>query len=87
MKKCKQTPYTGPVTYRITTVHPAGFKDGEHEVRVIRNPVVDGFPESRYVTGSTFGCSRDYVTPSDTVAIQNLLTEHNMRMTKMVKVS
>lgn len=80
------TKYTGPTTYRITTVHPTGYRDGEHEVRVVRNPVHDGIPESRYVTGGGFGCSRDYTTPSDTVAISNLLAEHGMRMVRMAKV-
>lgn len=80
-------PYTGPRTYQITTVHPTGYKDGNHTVKVYRCPIVDNAPESRYVDGADFGCSRDYVTPSDTVAISNLLAEHGMRMAQMTRIS
>lgn len=73
-------------TYRITTDHPNGYRDGEHEVTVttIKNNQTNRYVKS--VSGGGFGCSRDYETPSDMVAIANLLTENGMRMLKMVKV-
>lgn len=69
-------------SYRITTVHPTGYRDGEHTVEVRQNK--DGV--TRYVSGGGFGCSRDYWTPLNTVAIANLLAENGMRMVKCVKV-
>jgi len=39
--------------------------------------------KTRYVTGAGLGCSRDYATPSDAVAVSNLLLENGMRVLKM----
>jgi hypothetical protein len=74
-------------SYRITTVHPTGYRDGEHVVEVSTRKNFSTNRLEKNVSGGGFGCSRDYSTPSDTVAIQNLLAENGMRMIKMVKIS
>lgn len=64
--------------YRVTTKHPAGYRDGTHTLTVNLNR--DG---TRYVTGGGFGCSRDYNTFDDATAIRSLLREHMMTATEI----
>lgn len=73
-------------TYRVTTVHPAGYMDDTHELTVTttKNHQTNRYVKS--VSGKGFGCSRDYQTPSDAVAISNLLAENGMRAVQSVKV-
>jgi hypothetical protein len=40
-----------------------------------------------YVSGSPFGCSRDYAGVSDESAISRLLSEHGARLGSCVRVS
>ncbi len=65
-------------TYKITTRHPNGYRDGEHEVTVTINQ--DG---TRYVSGGWFGCSRDYKVDGDRGAVRMLLAENGMRLVEM----
>lgn len=74
------------ITYRITTEHPNGYRDGEHEVTVTTTKNHQTNRLQKCVSGGGFGCSREYETIYDTVAIQNLLAENGMRMTRMVRV-
>lgn len=82
--------YTGPTTYKIVSENRMSGLTREDEVKVTRNPIVFGAggkqmnPESRYVAGSQYGCSRDYETTSDETAIKNLLAEHG-RVLKSIK--
>lgn len=78
---------TGRINYRITTVHPTGYRDGDHEVIVTTEKNHQNNRYQKHVSGGGFGCSRDYETFSDAVAIANLLAENGMRMVKMVKIS
>jgi hypothetical protein len=73
--------------YEIETVHPAGYRDGKHTVTVT---TTKNHQTNRYVkcvSGGGFGCSRDYETPSDSIAINNLMMENGMRAIRIVKVS
>lgn len=72
--------------YQIETVHPAGYRDGIHVVTVTTTKNHQNNRLVKCVSGGGFGCSRDYETPSDTVAIQNLLAENGMRMIRMKEV-
>ena len=58
-------------SYKVTTKHPNGYKDGEHVLDVAINS--DG---TRYVTGRGWGCSRDYAVKTDREAIVCLLREN-----------
>ena len=65
--------------YSVRTQHPTGYKDGWHEVTV----TVPSWGQpygSRYVDGAEVGCSRDYNTDSDRVAIQCLLRDLAMTL-------
>jgi hypothetical protein len=62
-------------SYKITTKHPAGYRDGTHEVTVRVN--ANG---TRYVSGGGFGCSRDYWAKTDKAAITSLLAENGMEL-------
>lgn len=71
------------VTYKITTEHPTGYMNGEHIVTIVtgKNHQNNRYTKSVKIAG--LGCSRDYETPSDTIAISNFLVENGMRMLKM----
>lgn len=77
---------TQRTNYKIETVHPNGHRDGEHLVTVTttKNHQTNRYTKS--VSGGGFGCSRDYETPSDSVAINNLMVENGMRAVRMEKV-
>jgi len=72
--------------YRITTLHPNGFRDGEHVVTVTTSKNHQTNRLTKSVGGGGFGCSRDYETPLDIVAITNLAAENGMRVVRCVKV-
>lgn len=74
---------TQRTTYRITTVHPNGYRDGDHEVTVTTAHHRQTNRLQKCVSGGGFGCSRDCETPSDLVAINNLLAENGMRLVKI----
>lgn len=76
---------TTRTTYTIETVHPTGYRDGIHVVTVTTTKNHRTSRLVKSVSGGGFGCSREYDTPSDTIAIQNLLAENGMQMIRMVK--
>jgi hypothetical protein len=71
--------------YFVTTEHPTGWMNGTHEVTVVteKNHQTNRLQKSVRIPG--LGCSCDYQTPLDLVAISNLLAENGMRMVKMVQ--
>lgn len=56
--------------YNVAVSHPTNFHSGTHTLTVTANQNV------RYVSGSDFGCSRDYLTDSDHAAIRLFMAEH-----------
>lgn len=72
--------------YKIETIHPNGYMNGEHEVEVTTSKNHQTNRYTKSVSGKGFGCSRDYETPIDSIAIQNLLAENGMRMVKIIKI-
>jgi len=59
------------MTNYLVTV--GGFHSGTHELVVKTSPTNHLF---RYVSGSPFGCSKDYLVNSDQEAIALLMQEH-----------
>ena len=68
--------------YRVTVTHPTGFHKGTHELTVSEN--FGG--KTRYVTGVSFGCSRDYPVKSDVTAIRKFLEEHGTTAKTITKL-
>lgn len=62
-------------SYRVTTKHTTGYMDGQHVLTVNQNP--NG---SLYITGTGFGCSRDYQTRNHKEALKTFLAENGMKM-------
>lgn len=77
---------TTQTKYRILTER---LRDGikqSHDVTVSTRKNHSTNRITKSVDTAELGCSRDYQTFLDTVAVQNLLTEHGLRMTKMEKI-
>ena len=80
-------------TYKVTTSH-AKWEDGNgtFELEVTFEPLPEDrrwgdITGTRFVSGSPFGCSRDYYVTSDKDAICSLLAEHATTLVSMQKVT
>lgn len=57
--------------FTVTTKHPTGYNDGEHDFTVTTTD--DGF---RYASSPKFGTSRNYNVRTDYEAMSLLLKDH-----------
>jgi uncharacterized protein (DUF2141 family) len=68
-------------TEKQYSIEVSGYHAGNHNVRVVSDR--DG---SKYVSGSPFGCSRNYFVSTDREAINRLMVEHGCSLVDMTQV-